>query len=350
MYESRKVCDSIFLASKGKALYEAAFGSDSENIPDIWKSEAEDYKKTFVIQTQNVANLDRAAVAENVSFLDSWSYYAGWDHINAPADIANIFAEAFQHTPYSFYGLEYVASPALKFSFDPPQLHVIRDLPTEEWYNYDWIASLDNSISRVDNKVIKKALESVRENLIKVLPPEPSPKNEKEAFFWQELRRTGLSPMTYYLYAMREDKDKKEQELLEIYGKDYTIFSVNDHEGFLYNSKLNQSIEYRSLFRNLNTINELGLGTHWQSKNADLSVTENETYLNLVKKIKTHPDYEKAFDETLSYDEREAIRMTLDKLMRQYLDESWQAYLRETKMLIASKGLLQTLLQTINQS
>ncbi|MGE4295418.1 MAG: hypothetical protein AB7E49_06950 [Campylobacterales bacterium] len=63
-----------------------------------------------------------------------------------------------------------------------------------------------------------------------------------------------------------------------------------------------------------------------------------------VDSPKQDPDYEKAFDESIPYEERESIRMMLDKRMREMIDAGWQKFLLELQQSVLMKEPLRAAL------
>jgi hypothetical protein len=202
-----------------------------------------------------------------------------------------------------------INAPAQKFSFDPPQLHTMPDLPIEEWYNYDWIGMIDSVSDKNKPSTIgstynylswkkPELLQTLKSKLAEILPANPSPKNAEETLFWQETQTLGLTP-----------------------------------------PKLRENMELIGL---------IGRGSHWQKDNVSNTEIYGPNGIKLLEGIQNHSDYQKAFDETISYDEREAIRIALDRLMRKKLNDDWKTLALRIESETGAKDQLRNLLKAVS--
>jgi hypothetical protein len=74
----------------------------------------------------------------------------------------------------------------------------------------------------------------------------------------------------------------------------------------------------------------LGWGGHWQDADYD-GYRVSKTYGQIIDGIKEDPRYEQTFDESIPYQERESIRIELDKQIRQSLEQGWIKFLAEVE-------------------
>jgi hypothetical protein len=341
------------------ARFEAIYGDD---LSCVWdnkiQAEALAYKSEFnqnlsSFNIGSASNLNRAALTTAVTIENNAS-------ISVPEEIERIFRESFREHPRigdSWTGYQaYMIAPAQKFSFNPPQLHTMPDLPIEEWYNFDWIGMIDAALRRWDEdpasssilfKPFADSLRLVRERLAEILPPNPSPKNAQEALFWKEMQELGVFPEHYYNAVISWEYTKRAAELYAVFGVDYYQAVKDGLLALLEKVNAEHPDEFRILFENMNAIRDIGVGYHWQDPNPS-EIYPNE-YTRLVDGIRDDPNYEKAFDETIPYDEREAIRMELDRLMRKRLDDQWNALAKQMKNQFALQNGLKNLLDTVGQ-
>lgn len=347
------------------ARYEAAFGNELNHVWDqSLRKEAKEYATSFRSEApQTGINTHLSGVWRTTpmtTFEDKWIRYGlnylepqGVDSVNVPEPIAAIFKEVLGEEyiigenggskPNELFGLSarVLLTPTQKFSFDPPQLHTMPDLPAEEWYNFDWIGVIDSGMFGGNKK-----LEELKERLKEILPESPSPKNTTEAFFWEEMKKTGLTPQEYYGLALTWEHSKQEAIFYKSLGVDYHKALAEDDYDLL--AKVNQENPeaFHRLTQHFQSLRELGRGVHWHSQEIDpRKVTPS--YHNAVTAIKEDPDYEKAFDESIPYEEREAIRMALDKRMREMIDTGWQQFLLDLQQSILKKEPLRAALAAV---
>jgi len=354
------------------ARYEAAFGDELAKVTDSdLRTEAKEYAREFsaaYAQTETTASSDQLSLWRTSPMVQvdnhssNWAYYHKVDHISMPAALKEVFDNNPATTSRAYYR-ELAFAPARKFSFDPPQLHTVSDLPAEEWYNFDWNGVIDGMVKRLEDRdpVFVEALKDLKEALAPLLPESPSPKNEEEAFFWQELQTTGVMPSEYYQGSMYWESMKRLNDAYQFLGFDaealmaepdfsYT-WSTTFREAEKANPELFKKVEDRYM-NYMKGIGELTLGNHWADPEAyglneggdPFENIEEPLLAGAMASIKEEPQLETALDESLSFDERFTARIALDKMMRNHLETGWESFLENLRQETLMKEPLKTLL------
>ncbi|MGE4295417.1 MAG: hypothetical protein AB7E49_06945 [Campylobacterales bacterium] len=356
------------------ARYEAMFGDELNRVWDeTVRTEASTYAKEFRAQDHNInANAEHLNVWRTTPMTslkdinnieNSHTQIQNMDKILIPEPFVEIFKEVFGDGLGRI--MDIMLAPTQKFSFEPPQLHTMTDLPAEEWYNFDWIGMIDGIIenhtspnretpaSDVLKKIFQRGkellgnnaspLEELKTKLAEILPESPSPKNTQEAFFWKELYATGLTPTGYYTTAVNWEFDKRKADLYKILGVDYYKAVENNDLALLSRIDMENKDAFSRLASEMLSLLDLGRGAHWIDEEIDPKQV-SAGYYSAVTAIKQDPDYEKAFDESIPYEERESIRMMLDKRMRETIDAGWQKFLLELQQSVLMKEPLRAAL------
>ena len=252
------------------------------------------------------------------------------DHleITAPKPFIDIFREVCGEN--NSYAYQLMIMPAQKFSFNPPQLHTIRDLSADEWYNFDWLGVLGGMYNKIpeDSRNSEKAtiLKGLIDRLKEILPAAPTAKDINEAFLWNELKNSAITPWTYFVRVVNGEYTKRLAELCEVYGVNYSKSSFDDISAL----RNEHAVEFDQLLAITFAYLELGKGSHLQSDTAALT-TYNKYFAELIEAAQNDPNYAKSMDETLPAKERQAAQIELDKMLQALLDKRWAEFLASVK-------------------
>lgn len=270
------------------------------------------------------------------------------DDVFIPEPIANVFTGVFGDQLTSVADL--LLAPTQKISINPPQLHTMPDLPAEEWYNFDWIGMIDAMIEHKNPIILGKTgtknkiqqLEIIKERLAEILPEKPSPKNSTEAFFWQEIKNSGMTPYEHHKLLLGWENIKRHRAVHEALGLSTDEHLTEEQSAIL--EKNGDAMREATLYGS--AIHDLVRGDHWKQQDIDPNYVA-DSYYNALQTIKQDPNYEKTFDSSISYDERESIRMELDKKMHQMIIAAWERTLYEFQQSLFFDDPLQSVLSAL---